>query len=132
MVIIKRVYAPASRGDGRRILVDRLWPRGLKKEDSGIDEWLKEIAPTTGLRKWYSHEPAKWPEFRKRYEQELLPKEEMLQRLRSESGKETITLLCAARDVEHSNAAVLRDLVLKTANLKQGHPGRKKPVTSGG
>ncbi|MDA8084675.1 MAG: DUF488 family protein [Nitrospiraceae bacterium] len=132
MVIIKRVYAPASRGDGRRILVDRLWPRGLKKEDSGIDEWLKEIAPTTGLRKWYSHEPAKWPEFRKRYEQELLPKEEMLQRLRSESGKETITLLCAARDVEHSNAAVLRDLVLKTANLKQGHPGRKKSVTSGG
>ncbi|MGB4549271.1 MAG: DUF488 family protein, partial [Syntrophales bacterium] len=71
MLKIKRIYDPASPGDGRRILVDRLWPRGIRKEDAAIDEWLKELAPSAELRKWFAHDPAKWSEFQKRYRKEL-------------------------------------------------------------
>lgn len=111
MVKTKRVYDPASRDDGKRILIDRLWPRGIKKEDAKIDEWLRDIAPSTELRKWFAHDPAKWPEFKKKYISELKKKSELVGKLRAEAKKGTITLLFAAKDVEHDNAVVLRELI---------------------
>jgi uncharacterized protein YeaO (DUF488 family) len=111
MVKIKRVYDTASRGDGKRILVDRLWPRGLRKEDARIDHWLKEIAPSNELRKWFGHDPAKWPEFRKRYAAELAENSGLLEELRIEAGKGTVTLLFAAKDATHNNAVVLKELI---------------------
>jgi uncharacterized protein YeaO (DUF488 family) len=116
MVKIKRIYDPPSKDDGRRILVDRLWPRGIKKDEARIDEWLKDIAPSDKLRKWFSHDPSKWQEFKRRYIDELKGKRELLERLRAESKKGTITLLFAARDKEHNNAAVLKE-VIEAANL---------------
>ena len=113
VVKIKRIYEPASREDGKRILIDRLWPRGIKKEEAKIDEWMKEIAPTTDLRKWFSHDPAKWPEFRKRYINELKSKSDLVERLRSEATEGTITLLFAAKDPEHANAVVLKEVIEK-------------------
>ena len=113
MVKIKRVYDPASREDGKRILIDRLWPRGIKKEEAKIDEWMKEIAPTADLRKWFSHDPAKWPEFRKRYINELKGKSDLVERLRSEATEGTITLLFAAKDAERTNAVVLKEVIEK-------------------
>jgi len=111
MVITKRVYDPVSRDDGKRILIDRLWPRGIKKEDAKVDEWLKDIAPSTELRKWFAHDPAKWPEFKKKYISELKKKSGLVEKLRAEAKKGTITLLFAAKDVEHDNAVVLKELI---------------------
>jgi len=111
MVKIKGVYDPVSRDDGRRILIDRLWPRGIRKEDAKIDEWLKEIAPSNELRKWFGHDPAKWQEFKKKYASELSEKSELVERLRAESGKGMITLLFAAKDAGHNNAVVLKELI---------------------
>ena len=113
MVRIKRVYDPAAPGDGKRILVDRLWPRGIKKEDAGIDEWLKDIAPSTELREWFSHDPAKWEEFKRRYKKELEDKKDLVSALRAEAGKGTVTLLFAAKDTEHVNAAALKEVLDK-------------------
>ncbi len=113
MVQIKRVYDPASPGDGRRILVDRLWPRGVRKEDASIDEWLKDIAPSAELRKWFGHDPARWQDFRDRYRGELKEKTEAVERLRRESQSQTVTLLFAARDAEHNNAVVLREILAR-------------------
>ena len=111
MIKIKRIYDPVSRDDGRRILVDRLWPRGLKKEEAKIDEWLKEIAPSNELRKWFGHDPAKWQEFRRKYAAELAKNSELVERLRAGAGKGMITLLFAAKDVTHNNAVVLKELI---------------------
>jgi len=111
MVKVKRIYEPISRDDGRRILVDRLWPRGLKKEDAGLDEWLKDIAPSDELRKWFAHDPAKWQEFRKRYKGELQKKTDLIERLREEIKSETVTLLFSAKDAEHNNAVVLKEVI---------------------
>jgi len=111
MVKIKRVYDPVSRDDGRRILVDRLWPRGIRKEDAKIDEWLKEIAPCNELRRWFGHDPAKWQQFRKKYAGELAAKSELVEGLRAEARKGTITLLFAAKDAAHNNAVVLKELI---------------------
>ena len=111
MVKTKRIYEQASRDDGKRILVDRLWPRGLKKEEAKIDEWMKDIAPSDELRKWFAHDPVKWPEFKKRYINELKNKAELVERLRAEAKKATITLLFAAKDIEHDNAVVLKELI---------------------
>ena len=111
MVKIKRVYDPVSPGDGRRILVDRLWPRGIKKEDAAIDEWLKDIAPSNELRKWYSHDPAKWSEFKKRYKGELKDRTGIVDRLRQESKKRTITLLYSSKVTEINNAVALKEFI---------------------
>jgi uncharacterized protein YeaO (DUF488 family) len=111
MVKIKRVYDQVSPSDGKRILVDRLWPRGIKKEDAAIDEWLKDIAPSTELRKWYSHDPSKWGEFKKRYKIELEDKIEIIDRLRQESRKRTITLLFSTKATELNNAAALKEFI---------------------
>lgn len=110
-VKMKRVYEPASPDDGRRILIDKLWPRGIRKEDAKVDAWLKDIAPTEELRKWFSHDPAKWQEFRRRYRRELETKTGEKERLKTEAIKGTLTLLFAAKDVEHNNAVVLKEVI---------------------
>ncbi len=111
MIKIKRVYDPVSPDDGKRILVDRLWPRGIKKEKAGIDEWLKDIAPSDNLRKWFSHDPEKWHEFRRRYKKELEKKLELVERIKSQTRKGNITLLFSARDVKYNNAIVLKEVI---------------------
>ncbi len=110
MVKIKRVYDPPSPDDGKRILIDRLWPRGLKKEVAHVDEWLRDLAPSTELRKWFGHDPEKWAEFKKRYKKEIAGKSELIKRIKTEAKKGTVTLVFAAKDAEHSNAAFLKEL----------------------
>jgi len=105
---IKRAYEPAEKSDGFRVLVDRLWPRGIKKEEAGLDEWLKEVAPSAELRKWFNHEPEKWPEFRKKYIVELRHStavEALSQHLKKHK---TITLIYGAKDEKHNQAVVLK------------------------
>lgn len=110
MIKIKRVYEKPQVDDGIRILVDRLWPRGLTKEKARIDLWLKDIAPSTQLRKWFSHDPAKWTGFRKRYLEELERNKEGSLLLREQLKKGNVTLVYAAKDEEHNEALVLKDL----------------------
>jgi uncharacterized protein YeaO (DUF488 family) len=105
---IKRVYARPETGDGTRILVDRLWPRGLTKEKARVDLWLKDIAPTTELRKWFGHDPEKWVEFQRRYRIELKKNSEAVSLLKGEVAKGPVTLLYGARDEKHNEAAVLQ------------------------
>jgi len=109
MLKVKRIYDRASPDDGKRILVDRLWPRGLKKEDAKIDEWLKDIAPSDELRKWFAHDPKKWKEFKERYKKELKDKGEILARLKKEVKHGDVTLLYSTRDEEHNNAVALME-----------------------
>jgi uncharacterized protein YeaO (DUF488 family) len=107
----KRVYEPASADDGYRVLVDRVWPRGVSKEDAAVDEWARELAPSTDLRKWFAHKPELFDQFRRRYRDELNAREDEIEALRTRGRKETVTLLFGARDVEHNNAVVLAELV---------------------
>jgi uncharacterized protein YeaO (DUF488 family) len=118
-VMLKRAYeAPASE-DGTRILIDRLWPRGLSKEDAALDLWMKEIAPSTELRKWFGHDPARWEEFRRRYTDEVLRNAELLNKLRTLARQGRITLVYAARDEAHNDAVVLRDMLFGHAASEQ-------------
>lgn len=110
-VAIKRVYEEPSEADGTRILVDRLWPRGLTKEKAKIDLWLKEIAPSNELRKWFGHDPAKWAEFERRYLHELKTRGEPMARLKQEGARGPVTLLFGARDVEHNEAVTLKKVL---------------------
>ena len=110
--MIKRVYEKPSPVDGFRILVDRLWPRGLTKEKASVDLWLKEIAPSTALRKWFGHDPDKWNEFRKRYLLELDQNKEQVILLNEHLKCGTVTLLYGAKDQDHNEAVVLRDLCI--------------------
>jgi uncharacterized protein YeaO (DUF488 family) len=111
VIKIKRIYDPASRDDGKRILVDRLWPRGIKKNEAEINEWLKDIAPSDGLRKWFSHDPNKWQEFKNKYIKELKNNSELIEKLKAVAKKEKVTLLFSAKDIEHNNAVVLKELL---------------------
>ena len=112
MIQLKRVYELYSKGDGYRILVDRLWPRGVSKEKAHLDLWLKEVAPTDSLRKWFGHDPKKWKEFEKRYKEELVSNKELVAQLKElEKQHKQITLLYGARDTEHNEAVVLYDLL---------------------
>ncbi|MFA5570810.1 MAG: DUF488 domain-containing protein [Sphaerochaetaceae bacterium] len=108
MILIKHAYDPPSKEDGKRILVDRLWPRGLSKEKIHIDQWLKEIAPSHELRKWFNHDASKWDEFQKRYLKELDDHKEELDSLLKQAQSGTITLLYATKEKEHNNAVVLQ------------------------
>ena len=108
---IKRVYETPAKEDGMRILADRLWPRGLTKEKAKLDLWLKEIAPSAGLRKWFDHDPKKWPEFKKRYLRELRENKESVSVLKEEVKKGPVTLLYAARDEEHNEALFLKEIL---------------------
>lgn len=109
-VALKRAYETPAKSDGKRILVDRLWPRGLTKEKAGIDLWLKEVAPTNALRKWFGHDPQKWPEFEKRYRAELKGGQ-ALTGLKVLSRQGDITLVYAARDQLHNEALVLKKIL---------------------
>ena len=110
-VEIKRVYEEPGRADGTRILVDRLWPRGLSKERARVDLWLRDIAPSTELRKWFNHDPSKWSEFQVRYRHELKSEADLLDVLKEKAGKGPITLLYGAKDEVHNEAVVLRSLL---------------------
>jgi uncharacterized protein YeaO (DUF488 family) len=109
---LKRAYDSAVSGDGTRILIDRLWPRGVRKADAAIHLWAKDIAPSTALRKWFGHDPARWREFRRRYSEEIHRNRDRLRELRSLAQRRRITLVFAAHDEVHNDAVVLRTILL--------------------
>lgn len=109
---LKRAYSSPAAGDGTRILIDRLWPRGVRKSDAAIDRWIKGIAPSTALRKWFGHKPARWQEFCRRYAAEIYDNADQLAELRAEARKGPVTLVFGARDELHNDAVVLRDVLL--------------------
>lgn len=112
---IKRVYDPPSADDGYRVLIDRLWPRGVGREAARIDEWARELAPSDELRRWFGHDPGRFPEFRRRYERELEEHGETLERLRELARRGRLTIVFGARDRLHNNAVVLADVVRRGA-----------------
>ena len=109
---LKRAYEPADPGDGVRILVDRLWPRGVSKDRAHLDEWMKDIAPSTELREWFGHDPARWPEFQRRYRVELLQQADDLEKIREQARTQIVTLIYSAHDEAHNDAVVLRDVLV--------------------
>jgi uncharacterized protein YeaO (DUF488 family) len=117
---LKRVYEPPDRSEGHRILVDRLWPRGLSKEKAAIDEWMKEIAPSAELRQWFGHDPEKWPEFRRRYKQELRARDDLVLEIATLASRGRVTLVYGARDEAHNDAVVLAAVV--RARMKRTTP----------
>lgn len=111
-ILVKRIYEPATKSDGFRVLVDRLWPRGVAKATAHIDLWLKDIAPSTELRQWFNHDPAKWDEFRRRYQTELKEKAAPLATITEQAKTGPVTLLYAAKDEERNEAVVLKSFLL--------------------
>ena len=119
---LKRIYDPPASEDGTRILVDRLWPRGVKREAAAIDHWLRELGPSHELRRWFAHEPAKWPDFRRRYRRELAEKTDLLDQLTELLAAGPATLVFAARDEARNNAVVIRDTLRnRLADPAQSH-----------
>jgi uncharacterized protein YeaO (DUF488 family) len=114
MIKLKRAYEKPDNDDGERILVERLWPRGLTKLQAKIGLWLKDVAPSTELRRWFGHDPEKWNEFRNRYQKELKQKDELIKLLMRKAKTGTITLIYAARDQEHNGALVLKQFLQKS------------------
>jgi uncharacterized protein YeaO (DUF488 family) len=111
MIKLRRAYEKPSRDDGLRVLVERLWPRGLTKQRAAVDLWLKEVAPSQELRKWFGHDPAKWAQFQKRYRHELREKKDAVKLLKEKLQEGTVTLVYAARDEQHNSALVLKKLL---------------------
>ncbi|HQM38001.1 MAG TPA: DUF488 domain-containing protein [Candidatus Bipolaricaulis anaerobius] len=109
MIKVKRVYDPAAPEDGLRVLVDRLWPRGLSRERAQVNLWLKDIAPDSELRKWFSHDPERWPEFKRRYFAELAAKTDLLATIAEEARDGVVTILYGAKDRQHNNALALKE-----------------------
>jgi uncharacterized protein YeaO (DUF488 family) len=120
-VRIKRVYEPAAASDGERVLIDRLWPRGFTHAHAHVDEWARDLGPSTELRRWFGHEPARFEEFRRRYAAELAGKETRLADLRRRARRRPLTLVYSARDTEHNDAVVLAEVLLR------GKTPRKEP-----
>jgi uncharacterized protein YeaO (DUF488 family) len=110
-ILLKRAYEKPSAGDGKRILVERLWPRGLKKENAKVDEWLRDVAPSIELRKWYSHDPAKWVEFKKRYWAELDKQKDSVLKLAQESKRQRVTFLFGSKEESLNSATALKEYV---------------------
>jgi uncharacterized protein YeaO (DUF488 family) len=110
-VRLKRVYDQAERSDGYRVLIDRLWPRGISRERARLDAWERELAPSTELRKWFGHEPSRFDEFRRRYIEELRPQRPRIAELRGRAKQGTLTLVYAAHDAEHNDAVVLAEVL---------------------
>jgi uncharacterized protein YeaO (DUF488 family) len=110
-VKVKRVYDQPAKSDGLRVLVDRIWPRGLKKSEARIDEWLKEIAPSTSLRKWFKHDPNRWEQFKKKYTAELAEHREEVDKLAREARRRRVTLVFGAKDTAHNNALALKEYI---------------------
>jgi uncharacterized protein YeaO (DUF488 family) len=115
-VALKRAYEPPASNDGTRVLVDRLWPRGVSKSEAAIDKWMKDIAPSTELRKWFGHDPERWPEFRRRYRAEIAGHSDLLAELRELGRRGRLTLVYSARDEAHNDAVVLRNVILDNTN----------------
>ena len=116
---IKRVYKPVEKADGFRVLVDRVWPRGISKEKAAVDLWMKEIGPSTELRKWFGHRPERWEEFRARYREELNEKQELVDELRGYAAKEPLTLVYSAKDEDRNQAVVLNEVLGHLGNIFQ-------------
>lgn len=112
-IVIKRAYAAPEKEDGTRVLIDRLWPRGLKREEAALDDWIKELAPSTELRKWFNHEPERFAEFRRRYSRELKSSEEALEQILKTGRTKRLTLIYSAHDEEHNQAVILADILRK-------------------
>ena len=118
MITIKRAYLPPERSDGFRVLVDRLWPRGVSKEDAKLDMWMKDIAPSNELRKWFAHDPERWDEFRTKYLDELEEKAKLIDKLKViKKFNDTLTLVYSAKDEKHNNAVVLMELLKKKPKM---------------
>jgi len=112
-IALKRIYDKAKAADGKRILIDRLWPRGIKKEEARVDEWIREVAPSDELRKWFSHDPAKWSEFKKKYWSELEKKQEIVSKLAKECKNKRVTLLYSSKESRYNNAVALKEYLEK-------------------
>ncbi len=122
MMKIKRVYDAPSRGDGKRILIDRLWPRGLKKDEARVEEWMKEIAPSTELRQWFGHDPDKWGEFKKQFFKELRGRQDLTDSIINAAREGTVTLLYGSKEERYNNAVALKeyiDSMMKAAKVKK-------------
>ena len=124
MIKVKRVYDEAEPSDGSRVLIDRIWPRGVRKNNLALDGWLKEVAPSDRLRKWFDHDPRKWKEFRRRYFAELHAKAETWAPILEKARKADVTLLYGARDPEHNQAVALRDFLIAKMNKKTVKRGK--------
>ncbi len=124
MTKLKRAYEPASRSDGYRVLVERLWPRGIRKQELPLDAWEKEIAPSHELRKWFAHDPARWAEFKQRYRQELrhAAARDRLHALAERAAHASVTLVFSSRDTEHNNAVVLQEELERLAQRLERPP----------
>jgi uncharacterized protein YeaO (DUF488 family) len=119
---LKRAYEPASPEDGYRVLIDRLWPRGLSRQEAKLDDWEKELPPSTGLRRWFGHDPRRFEEFRRRYIEELRDERPRLTALRRRAREGTLTLVYSARDTDHNDAVLLAEV------LKRGLPKAQRPT----
>jgi uncharacterized protein YeaO (DUF488 family) len=109
----KRVYEPTAKSDGFRVLVDRLWPRGISKEAAKLDLWLSDLGPSTALRKWFGHDPARWEEFQRRYQAELKEKKTLLATITEQAKARPVTLLYSAKDAQHNQAVALQNFLLQ-------------------
>lgn len=125
-ILLKRAYDPPSADDGTRVLIDRLWPRGLRKSDAAIDYWLKKIAPSAELRQWFHHDPSRWDEFRHRYEIELSRNPDLVSELQAIARKGPLTLVYSARDELHNQAVVLREALKRTRRFSLSNRRGKK------
>jgi uncharacterized protein YeaO (DUF488 family) len=112
-ILIKRIYEPAAKSDGFRVLVDRLWPRGITKADAKLDVWIRDIGPSTTLRQWFNHDPARWEEFQRRYHVELTEKRALLAAIKEQAKLGPVTLLYSAKDEQHNQAVALRGFLTK-------------------
>ncbi len=119
MIQIKRVYDPPQAGDGKRILIDRLWPRGLKKDVARIDAWMKDVAPSSELRTWFNHEPGKWVEFKRRFFNELKGKQGAMEEIVSLAKKGTVTLLFGSKETRFNNATALKEYIESKAGVTE-------------
>lgn len=125
-ILVKRVYEPAAKSDGFRVLVDRLWPRGISKEAAKLDLWLPDLGPSTALRQWFNHDPARWAEFQRRYHTELKEKTALLAAIKQEAKTRPVTLLYSAKDEEHNQAVALQSYLLKRITSRKPVPRREK------
>jgi uncharacterized protein YeaO (DUF488 family) len=132
MLRVKRVYEPPTRSDGYRVLVDRLWPRGLSKERAAIDEWMKDVAPSARLRQWFGHDPDKWPEFQRRYRRELRTRADDIGHIAKRASRGTVTLVYAARDEAHNDAVVLAAVVRARLRRSSGAASKVKDQATRG
>lgn len=133
MLKLKRAYEPATSSDGHRILVDRLWPRGMSKRRAAIDEWIKDVAPSTQLRRWFEHDPKKWPEFQRRYKRELHEHGDLLRKIAALASRGRVTLVFGARDELHNDAVVLAAVLrarMNRATETRARRGRRPPAAA--